>query len=74
MHACVCVCVLCVCVCVWGYYVLTSGVIWTLYDRLNKLIRFYTAAGVGIIGGRKQALQILYNSCSRYHWWSWPYH
>ena len=55
---CVCVCV-CVCACVHacvracvstqGYYVLTSGGIWTLYDWLKKFYSFCMAAVVVII-------------------------
>ena len=53
-HACVCVCVfacMCVCVCPSSRLLLTSGVIWTPYDWLNKLYSFYTAVVVGIVSG-----------------------
>ena len=47
---CVCACV-CVCVCPPLRLLITSGVIWTPYDWLNKGFSFYNKAAVVIIGG-----------------------
>ena len=62
MGACVLACV-CACMCVWGCMcvptlrlLITSGVIGTPYDWLNKLYSFYMAAVVSVIIG--MALEI----------------
>ena len=52
---CVCACVFaCVCVCPHPWLLITSGVIWTPYDRLNKFYSFYMAIVciVVIVNGR----------------------
>ena len=46
-----CVCV-CVCVCPHPRLLITSGVIWTLYDWLNKSYSCYMATVVVIINER----------------------
>ena len=63
MSLCVCVFV-CVCLCVFMcVYVsaprllITSGVIWTSYDWLNKFCSFYMAPAV-VIGGRGVTLEL----------------
>ena len=47
------VCVVCVCVCVCPplRQLITSGVIWTPYDWLNKGFNFYNKAAVVVISG-----------------------
>ena len=45
-----CTC-LCVCLCPPPRLLITSGVIWTLYDWLNKFYRCYMAIIVGIVDG-----------------------
>ena len=42
---------MCVFVCPPPRLFITSGVIWTLYDWLNKFYGFYMAAVVGIVSG-----------------------
>ena len=58
VHVCMCVCVcvcmcvcmcVCVCVCLPPRLLITSGVIWTPYDWLNKFYSFYAAAVLSII-------------------------
>ena len=46
-----CAC-LCVYVCPPLRLLITSGVIWTLYDWVNKFYSCYMAALVGIVNGR----------------------
>ena len=41
----------CVCVCLLPRLLITSGMIWTLYDWLNKFYSFYMAAVVIIHSG-----------------------
>ena len=48
---CVCVCV-CLCVCPPPRLLITSGVIWTPYDWLNKFYSCYMATVVIIVNGR----------------------
>ena len=48
---CVCVCV-CVCVCPPPRLLITSSMIWTPYDWLNKFYSCYMAIVVVIINGR----------------------
>ena len=40
---------MCVCVCLPPRLLITSGVILTPYDWLNKFYRFYMAAVIGIV-------------------------
>ena len=47
--ACVCVCSLLVCVCSPLRQLITSGMIWTLYDWLTNFYTFYVAAVVSIV-------------------------
>ena len=51
MSVCVCVCV-CLCVCPPLRLVITSGIIWTSYDWLNKFYSCYMATVVVIVNGR----------------------
>ena len=48
---CVCVCV-CMCVCPPPRLIITSGVIWTPCDWLNKFYSCYMATVVVIVNGR----------------------
>ena len=64
LRVCVCVCVcvyvcVCVCVCVCARIcvsaprlLITSGVIWTSYDWLNKFYSFYMATAFVIVSRR----------------------
>ena len=47
---CMCVCV-CLCVCPPPRLLITSGMIWTPYDWLNKFYSFYMVTAV-VIGSR----------------------
>ena len=47
----VCVCV-CVCVCPPLRLLIASGMMWTLYDWLNKFYSCYMTTVVGIVNGR----------------------
>ena len=49
-YACVCVCV-CLRVCPTPRLLITSGIIWTLYDSLNKFYSCYMATVVVIVNG-----------------------
>ena len=49
-------CVL-MCVCPWGYYLITSVVMWTLYDWLNKFYSYYIVTVVSIVDRR--ALELI---------------
>ena len=59
MRVCVCVCVcvfvcvcVCICVCLCLRLLITSGMIWTSHDWLNKFYSCYMATVVVIISGR----------------------
>ena len=52
-YVCVCVCA-CVRACLPPRLLITSGVIWTPYDYLNKFYSFYMAAIVDIVDARSR--------------------
>ena len=64
MNVCMCVC-LCVCVCVCVFIcvsaprlLITSGMIWTSYDWLNKLYSFYMATAFVINSRRGLRIEV----------------
>ena len=54
---CVCVCV-CVCVSLPPRVLITSGMMWTLYDWLNKFYSFYMAVIVSIVNGHCLTIEL----------------
>ena len=53
-YVCLCVCVMCV----HPRQLITSGVIWTPYYRLNNLYNFYMAAIVSFVSSYRHGLTI----------------
>ena len=51
MCVCLCVC-MCVCVCSHPRLLITSGMIWTPYDLLNKFYSCYMAIVAVVVNGR----------------------
>ena len=61
------ICNVSMCVCLPPRLLITSGIIWTPYDWLNKFYSFYMAAIVDIISRRGLSFDVHYeNQCNKY--------